>query len=236
MINDQFSMKNQNFKHCVYNQRKMRVEQKLLPGWEGILMSEKHQQEKRPKRRVFYPIRPPTDQEIFAHLTPLLKFQFRKWIEKVEKEEFSLKEIFNPKVDEDSQSLSLIRLYLFPQPPKNRPLNQEEVIPIVFGDPRVGRAQFKERLILSLIRIKRREKVGDRAVEVLQLSDFLYWSIAGRGLPEGKKIYTIDQIYDLSPEELERVCGARPMFEELKEKMSKKFPNWNPKVVFPFES
>lgn len=203
--------------------------QRILPGWERLTpqASPEHKGKTLRPRKPSYPPRPPTEYELLYHPFDLnQKNRIGQWIIIVE-EEFPLEEILSP------QSLSLIRLYLFPQPPDYHWLKKEEVIAQVFGDPRIK--DFKERLQLALIRIIRRHRHGGRAIERLKLSDFVYKNLGTYIFPDQKMIKTIDEVKELSIDSLRQICGARPYFEELKNRMQLFFPDWNPKIHFHFE-
>jgi len=200
---------------------KKEFEQKRLPLFGDIVPQARERRYPQPRAISAYP---PDVNELFA--VPL-NLNFRKrlgiWVNRMEKEgSFSVEEILV------SERASLVRQYLFPQ--KDRWLNQEEVVAQVYGDPKSK--GFKEKLLISMVRIIRRHRNGPRAIEILKNTDFLYKHLVFHKLPSGKKLETIDELKNCSSEELRLICGARRMFEDLKRRLREYFPDWDPQVVF----
>jgi hypothetical protein len=176
-----------------------------------------------PPRETVSITRSPTAPELRLPLTRRRRERLGKWVLSTQKQ-FPLEEVLS------TESASLIRLYLFPQPPDGNWLNQEDVMKEVFGTTKTR--GFKDKLLWAIVRINRREYVGPRALEILKLDNYLYWIIANQELEGDMRITTIDQLQELPPERLQKICGARTIFEKLKEKMRRHFPDWDPPVVF----
>lgn len=201
---------------------KQEWEQKPFGFFKEIPRTERTPERPLKPKAPIIPLQPPTFPELLRPLN-ITKRRFGAWVAQVEKEEgFTIEEVLSPK------SASLVRLYLSPPWP-----NQEEVAAQVSGDPRVGK--FKDWLNMSMARIIRRARFGPRALEILKPSTFLYGSIADYGQRTGIKLRSIDDLRNLSPKELQIICGNRRTFEKLKASMREYFPDWDPPVIFPDE-
>lgn len=195
----------------------MSHEQSWLPRFKEIPEVPSKPKARRPHLEYARSLSP---HELLSHPLDLnFRGRLNQWLEKTQEESnFTLEEIL------PDDYLKLTRLYLYPQPPEGRWLNQSDVTAQVTGDPRT--TMFREVLLRALIRVWRRSAYGPRAMEILKLSNFLYRSLIKR------EFTTIDEIRDADPEKILLVCGARPMFETLKERMQEHFPDWSPEVAF----
>lgn len=195
----------------------MGVEQFWLPRFQQIPVVERVKQSPQPDLEYYTP---PTAHEILYHDLELnFRGRLNEWLKRTQVESnFALEEVL------PERDVQRVRLYLNPQPPDGDWLNQSEVMAQVTGDPKT--AMFKELLLNALVRIWRRNAIGPRATEILKLSNFLYFSLID------KQLVTIDQIREANAEQVQLVCGAREMFEDLKQHMQEHFPNWSPEVVF----
>jgi hypothetical protein len=203
--------------------REQKREQKTLPGFEDLLGATK---EKRPPQPNFDKYRDIMWHEIL-HAPLNLRFRGRLhyWLEKISVESgFSLKEVL---VD---NHLRIVKLYLYPQ--EGVWLNQSEVMAMVDGNPK---ADLKTPLIYALIRVWRRERNGENALETLKFGpkdNLLYSNLLREGLKDLEDV--VELVHD--KEKLVKITATRSVFEDLSNKMHNiGYDDWNPEVKFASE-
>lgn len=195
----------------------MGIEQRWLPSLDGIPVVSKDPKQRQPRLDRSRSLSPT---ELLTHPLDLnFRGRLHHWLEDTQEQgDFTLEEVLS------EHHLRITRLYLFPQPPDGRWFNQSQVMAQVSGDPKT--TLFREILLGAIVRIWRRNVMGPRAVEILKLPNFLYRSLIERELT------TINEVRDADPDKIRLACGARPMFETLKERLQEHFPEWNPDIIF----
>lgn len=202
-----------------------RENQPILPGFEEVF-EELETKRTSPQPRIEH-YRPPRLYELRSHPLDLrFKGRLRKWLKDVpQKHGFNLGEVL------PEYYQNLIELYLF----DDRWPSQEDVMSSLGENSNTPLRPILQR---ALLRVWRRIKNGPRAVELLNFDaedNFIYHSIIRFRVEEDEGSYhitTIDELAELSGNEVRKIAGARPMFETLKKKMNKYFPDWDPQIKF----
>jgi hypothetical protein len=193
-------------------------EQPHLPGFESLMGEESA----KPRRLIPRVSRHPSV-DVHDLLYHPLDINFRArlgiWIKNIETDcGFRKEDILK------DRGVRLINSYLCPQDTTGVWLNQEDV----WGDTNV--AKFRKELMEAVVKIYRRSKVGEDAIEVLKPDRFLWKSLIRYHK------HTITSIKDASGEELIKICGARIIFNDLVGLVRAKDTSWSPpRVVFPQE-
>ena len=201
--------------------------QKPLPGFEEYL-GQVSASLRFPQPRIDG-YQPPNWYDIVYHPRDInFKGRLRAWINYSQLEEgFVLEEILPEFYHK------LIKLYLF----DDKWPNKEKVTAQIGGEPS---GDLKLPLSRALIRIWRRVKNGSRAVEILRISpqdNLLYESIIAHKLSvdaKYRRIRTIDELVESSPQELSRICTNKETMEKLRGYLKPFYPKWKiGEISFP---
>lgn len=181
----------------------MGPEQTDLPGFGDLPRFEPPQASRQPSPEYGRPV---TNHDIlYRHLDLHARGRFHNWLEEAQSAHgFDLKDIL-PEVE-----LTRVRLYLYPQPGGHW-LNQSEVA----GE--LHPSEFRHTIVRAMVRVRRREMFGPRAIEVLKPGRLFYSSCLKAG------INTLDDLFSLLPEQLRILCAMRSTY------------GWLVSAIYPFQ-
>ncbi len=195
----------------------MGLEQLDLPLFGNLPTGEPSRRAPQPHRETGHGV---TDHDIlYGPLDLHNRGRFHDWLEGAQQEHgFALEDLL------PEPELYYVQRYLYPQPPDGRWLSQPEAL----GEKHPS--DFRHMIVRAMVRVRRREMFGPRALEILKPEKRFYHDCRRAGLT------TIDDLLTLPPEDLLVLCATRHAYDWLEETMKQFQPDWTvPVVSFPDE-